>query len=168
MLLAILPVPTFLLDGVVMSHEVLATFLKNSQEFIDLAKSISPSDYGKVAKPGEWSAGFVIHHMADADSQFAVRYLNILTIDQPGIVPFDEDAYANSAYYSRRDPAASLAKMIGAHAYLAELFGALNDSDWARTGNHPEAGIVSLSDVVNTAAGHIGGHANQLKEIISA
>lgn len=151
-----------------MSQEVLASFLKSSQEFIDLAKSISPSDYGKVAKPGEWSAGFVIHHMADSDSQFAVRYLNILTVDGPSIVPFDEEAYADAAHYAKRDPAASLAKMIAAHAYLAELFGSLQDSDWARTGNHPEAGIVTLADVVKTAAGHIGGHANQLKEIINA
>jgi len=151
-----------------MSKEVLEQFLKNSQEFIDLAKSISPADYGKVAKPGEWGAGFVIHHMADSDAQFAVRYLNILTVDQPGIVPFDEEAYAVAAKYATRNPAASLAKMIAAHDYLRELFGSLSDAEWARTGNHPEFGVVSLTDVVNTAAGHIGGHANQLKEIINA
>jgi hypothetical protein len=151
-----------------MSTEVLAQFLKNSQEFIDLATSISPSDYGKVAKPGEWSAGYVIHHMADSDSQFAVRYLNILTVDQPGIVPFNEEVYAEAANYATRNPAVSLAKMIAAHAYLADLFASLKESDWSRTGNHPEAGIVTLTDVLNAAAEHIGGHANQLKEIINA
>jgi len=151
-----------------MSKEVLATFLKNSQDFIELAQKMSAADYGKSANPGEWPAGYVIHHMADADSQFAVRYLNILTVDQPGLVPFDEELYEHGAKYAQRNPAVSLAKLIAATDYLRDLFGSISDEDWNRTGNHPEAGIVTLAQVLHTAAGHIGEHANQLMGILDA
>ena len=75
-----------------MSKEILQQFVSANKEFCAYAKAMAPEQLSHVPVPGEWSPAYVIHHMADSDAHFLVRFLNILSTDKPAIVPFDESA----------------------------------------------------------------------------
>jgi len=56
-----------------MTKEILAQFLAATAEFVATAESLSEEQLNRVPAPGEWSAAYVIHHLADSDAHFLVR-----------------------------------------------------------------------------------------------
>jgi hypothetical protein len=116
------------------------------------------------AKDGEWSAAFVIHHIADAEIQFGVRYANALAEENPTIVPFDEEKFPNGLQYAKRSVATSLQSLAASHAMNYEILKNASDADWDRISTHPQRGAVTLLQLVTLSANHIEGHIDQLKK----
>ena len=69
-----------------MSQELISQYADASREFQKIVSGISSGDLLRAPKAGEWSAGFVVHHMADAEVQFATRFMNALAEVEPSIV----------------------------------------------------------------------------------
>jgi hypothetical protein len=155
-------------ESVKSSQEQLAEFIKNGDEFISIAKSISSKDLKKTPIAGEWSAAYVLHHMCDGEMHFATRYITNLAEVTPNIVPFNEDVYPDRLQYEKRDPLASLAAIEAIQLAIANILGTIPESDWSRTSMHPESGLVTLADLFAMDTRHSKSHAGQLKEIIEA
>ncbi len=151
-----------------MSQELVNTYIANCADFEKVVRSIGANDLSRIAKEGEWSAAYVIHHMADADMHFATRFLHILTADKPAIVPFDEDVYPDRLKYAARDAHDSLASIIGLHKVIANILKLVDDADWKRVAIHSEKGEVTLAEVLTLASNHTHSHVEQLQEIISS
>ena len=151
-----------------MSQELVNTYIANCADFEKVVRSIGANDLSRIAKEGEWSAAYVIHHMADADMHFATRFLHILTVDKPAIVPFDEDVYPDRLKYVARDAHDSLASIIGLHKVVANILKLVDDADWKRAGIHSEKGEITLAEVLTLASNHTHSHVEQLQEIISS
>ena len=115
------------------------------------------------SKDGEWSAAFVIHHIADAEIQFGVRYANALCEENPSIIPFDEEKFPTGLQYDKRSVAVSLDSLAASHAMNYEILKNASSDDWNRISTHPERGEVTLFQIVTLAANHIEGHIAQLK-----
>jgi DinB superfamily len=147
-----------------MSKELLSQFLTANNEFCAYAKTIPAQKMHQAPAPGEWSPAFVIHHMADSDAHFLVRFLNILSTDNPAIVPFDEDAFPASLGYAGRDVAVSIAALETSAAHLADIFNNVSDDVWNRTGVHAVRGEMTASALLELTVGHRVGHLEQLKK----
>ena len=154
--------------GGIVSQELVNTYIANCADFEKVVRSIGANDLSRIAKEGEWSAAYVIHHMADADMHFATRFLHILTVDKPAIVPFDEDVYPDRLKYAARDAHDSLASIIGLHKVVANILKLVDDADWKRAGIHSEKGEITLAEVLTLASNHTHSHVEQLQEIISS
>lgn len=150
-----------------MSQLIVKSYIGNCTEFEKIVRSIGANDLSRIPKEGEWSAAYLIHHMADADMHFATRFLHILTVNKPAIVSFDEDVYPDRLKYASRDAHDSLASIIGLHKVIANILSLVDDSDWNRVGIHSEKGEVSLAEVLTLANNHTKSHVEQLQEIVS-
>ena len=148
-----------------MNRELISQYVTASQEFQKLIGAFAPSDLLKEPKPGEWSAGFVVHHMADAEVQFATRFMNALAEQSPQIVPFNEDIYPSSLNYSKRSVKASLDTCAAIAAFNVSLLENIKDEDWQRTSIHPDNGKMTISDLLTKVIGHCQSHIGQLREI---
>ena len=155
-------------ESVKSSQEQLAEFIKNGDEFISIAKSISSKDLKKTPIAGEWSAAYVLHHMCDGEMHFATRYITNLAEATPNIVPFNEDVYPDRLQYEKRDPLASLAAIEAIQLAIANILGTIPESDWSRTSMHPESGLMTLAELFAMDTRHSKSHTGQLKEIIDA
>lgn len=144
--------------------ELLQTYQENARVFINVAHAIPESKLNSPASDGEWSAAFVIHHLADAELQFGVRYANALAEDNPAIIAFDEAKLPVGLKYETRTVAVSLAAFEAAHNLNFEILKNASPGDWNRTSVHPERGLVDLAALVKLSGGHIGGHIDQLKK----
>lgn len=146
-----------------MDHQqLLEKYRAQSLAFIDAAKHI-PAAAMYISKDGEWSASFVIHHIADAELQFGVRYANALAEENPAIVPFDEEKFPDALKYQNRSVEISIQALSSLHELNYEILKSASDSDWVRTSIHPQRGSVTLFDIVSLSANHIEGHIAQLK-----
>jgi len=146
--------------------ELLADYKKHGKEFVELAASISAADLNKAMPGGEWPPAYVIHHMADAELHFATRYLHILTTDNPTIINFNEEAYADRTQYALRSAAQSLALYSSIHAVVENILENASESDWERLGVHFEFGPVPMKQFFAKAVGHNAEHAQQLRDLV--
>ena len=148
-----------------MSNSLLTEYTNTVNEFVALAKSIAPGDLLKSPKSGEWSASFVIQHMADSEVHFASRFMNALTELEPKIVPFNEDVYPERLNYGKRDVVKVISFISTQSAFTADLLTNINTADWDRKSIHPEAGVMTITDILAKAISHYQAHLNQLKEV---
>ena len=144
-------------------NQLLERYHSSAISFVEEGKKISAE---KVAhsKDGEWSAAFVIHHIADAEIQFGVRYANALCEDNPSIIPFDEEKFPIGLQYGKRSVAVSLDSLAASHAMNYEILRNASADDWNRISTHPQRGGVTLLQIVTLSANHIEGHIDQLKK----
>jgi hypothetical protein len=136
-------------------HSSAISFVQEAEQISDLALQQS--------KDGEWTAAFIIHHIADAEIQFGVRYANALCEDNPTIVPFDEEKFPIGLQYEKRSVAISLQSLAASHAMNYEILKNASVADWGRISTHPQRGAVTLLQLVTLSANHIEGHIAQLK-----
>ena len=147
-------------------EELLQTYNENARAFIAAARAVPESRFNIRPTEKEWSAAFIIHHIADAELQFGVRYANTLAEENPPIVPFDEERLPIGLRYELRSVAVSLAAFEAAHNLNYEILKNATFEDWNRTSIHPKRGPVHLSSLVKLSGGHIGGHIEQLSSLI--
>ena len=146
-----------------MDHQqLLEKYHLSALTFIEEGRKISTDAVNK-SKDGEWSAAFVIHHIADAEIQFGVRYSNALCEDNPAIVPFDEEKFPIGLQYSKRSVSNSLNALAATHELNYEILKNASAADWDRVSTHPQRGAVTLLQVVTLGSNHIESHIAQLK-----
>lgn len=113
-----------------------------------------------------WTIRQVIHHIADSHANAIIRTKLLLTEDEPTIKPFDEKPWAKLADNNLSiEPSLQIIK--GVHKRWAYLLKNINDADWNRCLNHPEAGKMSLRKLTALYAWHGNhhlAHINALKE----
>lgn len=147
-----------------MSHDKLIEYGKNFDTFMAQAKKFNATSAVAPGKEGEWSAAFVMHHIADAELHFAIRYFNALTIDKPTMIPFAEDLYPMVLNYAGRDWVNSLALIESISKLVQATLSSLSKGQWERVSLHPQAGEISLTSLISKASNHISAHTEQLKQ----
>lgn len=146
-----------------MTKEILAQFEFATHEFCAYAKSIPVAKLEVVAELGEWPAAYVIHHLADTDAHFLVRFLNILALDKPAIIAFDEESFPAAFRYAGRTTSTSIAAIEASCAHLIDILRQLDPDSWERKGIHSESGEFTLSSLLELATSHRLAHLEQLK-----
>ena len=111
---------------------------------------------------GEWSPAYVIHHVADGEMHFAIRYFNSLTIDSPQIINFNEDLYPAVLNYQGRDWRNSLALIESIANLVVAALAGISTQQWASKSIHPELGEVTLELLISKACSHTLAHTQQL------
>lgn len=87
-------------------------------------------------RPGGWTVGQVVHHLADSHMNSLIRLKLTLTEDMPTIKPFEEDLWAHLADMAMPiAPALDIIK--GLHQKLPLLVRALSPDQWQRRYYHP-------------------------------
>ncbi len=145
------------------SQDLFRTYAENAQAFLIAAREISAGSLSHAPNAGEWSAAYVIHHMADAELQFGVRYANLLSEDIPDIVPFDEAKFPDGLNYGLRSVTHSLAAFEATNNMNCEILRNVSPDGWNRVTLHPARGLISLTELVTLCGNHIGNHIPQLR-----
>ena len=149
-----------------MSHDKLIEYGKNFDAFMAQAKKFNATSAVVPGKQGEWSAAFVMHHIADAELHFAIRYFNALTIDRPPLIPFAEDLYPTVLNYEGRDWVNSLAQIESIGKLVQTVLSPISSQQWERLSVHFESGDVSVSSLMGKARNHMASHTEQLKGLM--
>ncbi|MSO33333.1 MAG: hypothetical protein EXQ80_02775 [Candidatus Nanopelagicaceae bacterium] len=151
-----------------MSIEVIAEFRNSGDQFVKIAKSISSEKLHKSPQNEDWSLANIIHHMADSEAHFYIRYLRILTENVPTTEFFDENVYPELLQYEKRDVHASIALIESIRASSVSLFNNFSDEDWQRKGFTSEGKEFVLIALIKKGRSHITEHANQLSATLLA
>ncbi|TRZ54912.1 MAG: hypothetical protein D4S00_07955 [Streptomycetaceae bacterium] len=149
-----------------MSKEILAEYSENFNAFMAVARRFDAETAAVVKEVGEWSPAFVMHHVADAEMHFALRYFNALTIVKPPVIPFNEDEYPDVLNYAGRDWLNSLSLIESVGKLVIVALSPISHTQWDRLSVHPEAGEVSVSFLIGKARNHMQAHTEQLQNLL--
>ena len=116
--------------------------------------------------PGKWSIAEILAHLADAELVIGWRMRLILGENGTPIKPFNQDVWADTFKYSRRDPRTSLETFRVLRQNNLTLLKAIPKNLWDNYGMHEERGRESIAHIVRMLAGHDLNHLKQVEGIV--
>lgn len=116
---------------------------------------------------GEWTVQQNVHHLADSHMNAFIRMKQLLTIETPTVIDYDQDVWATLADYAL-PISVSLQLLEALHARWVALFERFTDADFARTGTHPATGEISVEGILSAYAEHGKVHLDQIKWTLAA
>lgn len=116
--------------------------------------------------PDKWSVAEIAAHLADAELAISWRLRQILANNAIPIQAYDQDAWARTFNYARRDPRESLANYRALREANLALLKSVPRKLWDNYGVHQERGNESVSHVVKMVAGHDLNHLQQIEKIL--
>jgi hypothetical protein len=133
-----------------------------------LIKNSSRQTLQRRPAPGKWSVAEIIAHLADDELVGAYRIRKILESPGGSIQAFDQDIWAITGKYARRDPNASLELFRTLRAANLALLKLLDPADWKRHGVHAERGVESIENIAEHLACHDLNHLKQIEGILES
>jgi hypothetical protein len=118
--------------------------------------------------PGKWSAAEIVHHLADSESQSAIRLRKLLVEPHPVIQAYDQDEWAVKLRYQHRPIEPSLAAFRAARESTAQLLELMTEAEWHHLGWHSDAGSYHAERWLEIYADHAHGHASQIRRLREA
>jgi hypothetical protein len=116
--------------------------------------------------PDKWSVAEILAHLADAELAISWRLRQVLTNNAIPIQPYDQDLWAKTFNYARRDPRQSLANFRALREANLALLRSVPRKLWENYGVHAERGNESVNHVVKMVAGHDLNHLQQVQKIL--
>jgi hypothetical protein len=129
---------------------------------------LPPANLRIPERPGKWSIGQVLRHLADSDLVWGWRSRLILAQDRPALTGYDQDLWAERLGYAEADPGESLAMFRTLRSANLALIARATPDDLLRVGVHSERGDESLGHLLKLYAGHDLLHLNQIARIRAA
>lgn len=120
------------------------------------------------AAPDKWSVRQIVAHLADAEAANVVRLRQVISEENPTLVPFDQNAWAERTNYDKRKPSQALDTMRQLRADNYQLLKDLPVETYSRTGHHSRRGTMSLLELLRLFAEHAENHATQIREVRGA
>ncbi|HEV8182619.1 MAG TPA: DinB family protein [Candidatus Angelobacter sp.] len=116
--------------------------------------------------PDKWSVAEIVAHLADAELAISWRIRQVLSNNAVPIQAYDQDVWAKTFDYARRDPRQSLANFRTLREANVTLLKSVPRKLWDNYGIHEERGNESVSHVVRMVAGHDLNHLQQIQRIL--
>jgi hypothetical protein len=131
-----------------------------------LMKGASAGKLRKRPGPEKWSVSEIVAHLADAEIVIGFRMRLILGAPGTPIVAFDQNSWASSGHYEKRDARKSVEQFrVTREANLA-LLKSLTPEQWKHFGIHSERGQETIEHIVRMTAGHDVNHLQQIERIL--
>lgn len=120
----------------------------------DALEGLSDQQLDTRYRPDGWTVRQVVHHLADSHAHASIRTRFALTQQEPTIMAYDENVWANLKDAKSGPVEPSLLLLEGLHARWTSLLESLTDADLSRKFIHPERGVVTLDVNVAIYAWH--------------
>jgi uncharacterized damage-inducible protein DinB len=133
-----------------------------------LIKPLSKKQLMQPPEPGKWSIAEILAHLADAELVGGWRMRLIVGHNGVPIQAFDQNVWAETFAYARRDPAASLETFRVLRESNLAMLGSLPKNLWENYGMHEERGKETITHIVRMFAGHDLNHLSQVEKISKA
>jgi hypothetical protein len=118
--------------------------------------------------PEEWCIHELIVHLADSEVNAYVRCRRAIAEPGGSVMAYDQERWAEALHYTQQDGESALQLFRYLRALTYTLLKSLPESTWANTVVHPEVGVMTLDDWLDTYAAHAHNHVDQIKTVCAA
>jgi len=140
--------------------------LATPKKLAGLIKGKNKKQLARKPAPDKWSVVEILAHLADAEVAISWRIRQILSTNAIAIQAYDQDRWAQTFSYAKRDPKVSLASFRSLREANLSLLKSVPRKLWENYGVHQERGNESINHLVNMVAGHDLNHLQQIEKIL--
>jgi uncharacterized damage-inducible protein DinB len=137
------------------------------QKLASIIKRLDKKKLTQRPGPDKWSIAEILAHLADSELVRGWRMRLILGQNGATIQAFDQDVWASTFNYRRRDPKASLQTFKVLRENNLALLKSVSKDLWENYGMQQERGKESIAHIVRMFAGHDLNHLRQVEQIAS-
>jgi hypothetical protein len=137
-----------------------------AKKLASLLKGKTKKQLTRRPAPDKWSVAEIMAHLADVEIAVGWRLRLVLTANAVSIQAYDQDAWAATFGYGRRDPRQSLALFQINRDANIRLVKSVPRELWNNYGVHQERGNETVTRIVTLVAGHDLNHLNQIEAIL--
>ena len=131
-----------------------------------LTRRLNKKQLTRRPAPDRWSIAEILAHLADAALVIGYRIRLILASNGTTIQAFDQDAWAKTFNYGRRDSKISLETFRFLRENNLRLLNSVPRPSWENYGLHQERGKESVAHLMKMMAGHDLNHLLQIEKIV--
>jgi hypothetical protein len=131
-----------------------------------LIKGVPAGKLRKRPAADKWSVSDIVAHLADAEIVIGFRMRLILGAPGTPIAGFDQDSWAASGHYEKRDARKSVEQFRVVRGANLALLKSLTPEQWKHFGIHSERGQESIEHIVRMTAGHDVNHLQQIERTL--
>jgi hypothetical protein len=144
----------------------LSVLAGTAKKLEQLIKGVPTSKLRKRPAADKWSASEIAAHLGDAEIVIGFRMRLILGAPGTPIAAFDQDSWATSGHYEKRDPRKSVEQFSAVREANLALLKSLTPEQWKQYGMHSERGQETIEHIVRMTAGHDMNHLEQIERIL--
>lgn len=146
-----------------------SAFAESGRALDDFVSSLAPSPevLEKAVADGGWRGVDVLAHLLEGELVYAVRIGQVLTLPDPVIQAYDQDAWVSRFAAVDGDPASWVALHSLLRRRLCAVLSSLGESEWARGGRHEERGVETVRSIVEHLVEHDREHLAQLRAAVA-
>ena len=153
------------ITGYMAGKEPLKVQKATPRKLAGLVKRLDKQQLNYRPAPDKWSITEILAHLADAELVGGFRMRLILGVNGIPIQAFDQDIWATTFQYSRRDPKMSLATFTMLRENNLAMLKSIPKALWENYGMHEERGKESIVQIARMFAGHDLNHLAQVEEL---
>jgi hypothetical protein len=116
----------------------------------------------------KWSVTEILAHLGDTEIVVGWRMRSILGAPGTPIQAFDQDVWAATGHYAKRDARKCLEQFRTAREANLALLKSLTPEQWKHHGMHAERGQETIEHISKMMAGHDINHFQQVERILAA
>ena len=131
----------------------------------ELTANLAPEQLVANPSPGKWSIHQIVAHLADCETVFQFRGRLVMFEDTPKLASFDQDRWLNGWMREQEPWEETLDRFRVLRNSSIRLFTNAEGHDLTRLGVHDERGPITITDIVNTMAGHDINHLQQIERV---
>jgi uncharacterized damage-inducible protein DinB len=154
--------------GLVEGQDPLQVQSETAKKLAKLIKPLSKKQLSARPEPGKWSIGEILAHLADGEIVDAWRLRLVIGQNGAPIQAFDQEVWAETFEYAKRDPKVSLETFRVLREENLRMLKALPKNLWENHGMHSERGKETVAHIVRMFAGHDLNHLAQVERIAKA
>ena len=138
------------------------------EKLATLVKRVDRKRLTKQPAPGKWSVAEILAHLADAELAIGWRLRVMLSSNGAPIQGYDQDVWASTFKYAKRDPKVSLETFRVLRENNLAVLKTVPKSLLENYYMHSERGKENVSHFTNMVAGHDLNHLRQIEQIVNS
>ena len=154
--------------GHVEGKKPLAVQRSTPKKLAGLVARMDRKRLGKRPEADKWSIAEILAHLADTELVISWRLRQILCSNGAPIQAYDQNAWAATFKYGKRDPKGALNTFRMLRENNLTLLKTVSKELWDNYGMHEERGQESIGRIVEMVAGHDLNHIQQVERIVKA
>lgn len=151
--------------GHVEGKDALKVQRATAKKLAGLIKRLDKKRLARRPTPGAWSITEILAHLADAELVGSWRMRLILGQNEVPIEAFDQDVWARTFNYQKRDAKTSLETFRVLRENNLALLKSIPKELWDNYGMHQERGKETIAHIVRMFAGHDLNHLRQVEQL---
>ncbi|RCK77550.1 MAG: hypothetical protein IGBAC_1859 [Ignavibacteriae bacterium] len=144
----------------------LEKYITTHDKIKEAIKDLSEEEKSFKPSPEKWSIREIINHLCDSEIMAATRLFRIVTEDNPLLVAYNQNIWAQTFHYNEIDEELGLLIFGLIRNRIYQILHKLPPEVWIKKGKHSERGDVTFYDMFKLYAEHGESHLKQIQEVI--